>query len=223
MAELKISTKSFISKIKNLSTTVLWDKSFGNAIIINEKLNNYTPDLKLAGPVFIVNVNNDILPVIQALHSIPENHILVVNNINKDTSDALLGDILFTAAKLQKLSGIVVFGKIRDIDTAAEIKIPLWARGTSINPAKLGCISEKFPNEIEIDQKTIRQGDWLIGDGDGLISIRKENLRIIIKSAEFKNKLERSYITRLKEGNRISDLMNLENFLQGKGEIIIDF
>jgi 4-hydroxy-4-methyl-2-oxoglutarate aldolase len=222
MAALDLSIEGYISKIKNLSAAVLWDRSYAAAFIVKDDLKNFTPGRKLVGPAWLVNVDNSILPIIQALDIIPEQHVLVINNLSAD-GDALLGDIIMTAAKNQAVAGILVFGKIRDSASAATIGIPVRAKGTTVQPAPLGDPIEAFPLEIEVAGGIIRQGDWIVGDDDDLISIDKEKIRFIIKSAEVKNKKENRYIDNLNSGNRISDLMNLKGFLQGTGQLVIEF
>lgn len=227
MEKLIIDNAYYFSKLQKLSTTLLWDRSYGKATIVESKLINYTPTLKLMGPCFLVETRGQILPVIQALHSIPENHVLVINDLRETDEtyhhDALLGDIIAESAKLQKLSGIVVFGHVRDIEMIRQISMPLWAKGISIKPAKLGSDVKSLPEELIVDYTTIRKGDWLVGDENGLIMIRQEALRVIIKAAEFKNKKENCCIRRIQSGEKISDQMNMEKYLNSEGKIIIEF
>jgi 4-hydroxy-4-methyl-2-oxoglutarate aldolase len=221
MNKLDISIESYKVKLAKLTTSSLWDRSYGNAIII-DKLNNYSPNKILMGPIFIVNVKNNILPIIQAINSIPEGYVLVINNI-LDGKDALIGDIIMTAAQAQNIGGIVVLGNIRDLSSIPNMSIPIWAKGININAAKLGESCESFPNYINIDDKIINNEDWIIGDNDGLIVVKKEKLRLIIKMAEVKIRNENQYIKSLVSGERIYDLMNVDNFLNGRGNIIINF
>lgn len=227
METLIIDDEYYFSHLEPLSTTLLWDRSYGKATIIESKLINYTPALKLTGPCFLVETRGHILPVVHALHTIPENHVLVINDLceTDDTYhyDALLGDIIAESARLQKCRGIVVFGHIRDVDAIRRLGVPLWAKGISIKPAKLGSEIKSFPEELVIDYNRFRRGDWLIGDENGLILIRQESLRLILKAAEFKNKREVCCIQRIQSGEKISDQMNMENYLKGQGKITIDF
>jgi regulator of RNase E activity RraA len=219
---LDISIEAFASKVKKLSAAVLWDKSYGGAYIIKEKLTNYTPDKMLCGPAFIVNVENSILPIIQALDVIPKDHVLVVNDLS-NIGDALLGDIVMAAAHSQGVAGILTFGIIRDVASAPKIGIPVWAKGTTVKAATLGAPTELFPEVIEIGAVTIRAGDWIVGDSDDLLVIDQDKIRFVIKSAELKNKKENRYIASLNAGSRISEMMNLHQFLRGEGELIIEF
>lgn len=219
---LDISIEAFASKIKSLSAAVLWDRSYGSASIIKEKLINYTPGKMLCGPAFIVNVENSILPIIQALDVIPRDHVLVVNDLS-DKGDALLGDIIMTAAHSQGVAGILAFGIIRDVASAPRIEIPVWAKGTTVKAATLGAATESFPQSIDVNGATIRAGDWIVGDSDDLLVIDQDKIRFVIKSAELKNKKENRYIASLNEGQRISEMMNLHSFLRGEGELVIEF
>jgi regulator of RNase E activity RraA len=222
MTPLDTSVEGFASKINNLSAAVLWDRSYGSATIVKEKMINYTPGKKLVGPAFLVNVENSILPIIQALDVIQEHYVLVVNDLSAE-GDALLGDIIMSAAKNQRLGGILVFGIVRDVESAPKIGIPVWAKGTTVKPAPLGSPAGSFPGQIEVNGLSIHQGDWIVGDSDDLLVIDQEKIRFVIKSAELKNKKESRYITTLNSGNKISDLMNLQQFLQGEGELVIEF
>lgn len=227
MHKLIIDHEYYFSHLEPLSTTLLWDRSYGSATIIESKLINYTPALKMAGPCFLVETKGEILPVVHALHTIPENHILVINDLRETEEtyhyDALLGDIIAESARLQKLKGIVVFGHIRDVEAIRRLGVPLWAKGISIRPAKLGTEIRPFPEELVIEFNRFRKGDWLVGDENGLILIKQESLRVIIKAAEFKNKKEICCIQRIQSGEKISDQMNMENYLKGEGKITIGF
>jgi regulator of RNase E activity RraA len=227
MEKLIIDDDYYFSHLEPLSTTLLWDRSYGKASIIETKLINFTPNLKLTGPCFLVETRGQILPVIHALHAIPENHVLVINDLceTEDTYhyDALLGDIIAESARLQKLKGIVVFGHVRDVEAIRKLGVPLWAKGISIRAARLGTEIRSFPEELVIDYTKFRKGDWLIGDENGLILIKQESLRVIIKAAEFKNKKEVCCIQRIQSGEKISDQMNMENYLKGEGKIKIEF
>jgi regulator of RNase E activity RraA len=222
MSLLRISDEEFIGKLKRLSTTLLWDRSYGNASIIQVALTNFSKAEKLAGPAFLVSTEGGIMPVLQALHLIPVNHVLVVNNTSGST-DALLGDIIVESARLQQLAGIIVFGNIRDVEVIEKMDFPVWAIGVSIQAAKLGLAVESLPDEIFIDKTLVKKGDWLMGDKNGLISIDKEKLRLVIKSAEVKNRKENACVQKILSGIPITEQMNLESFLSGSGELIVEF
>ena len=114
------SINFYKQQLNLLSTTVLYDKSYGNAFIIEENLINYLPSKKIIGKCIVVEVENSILPIIEALSQAKPGYVLVVNNVVKG-DQALLGDIIMTAAKTQNISGIVVFGYIRDVDSIPKI------------------------------------------------------------------------------------------------------
>jgi len=222
ISKLIISEEEYISKLKKLSTTLLWDRSYGNAVVIKDPPRNFSNVEKIAGPVFLVNTPGTILPVLEALHVIPENHVLVINNTVKSV-EALLGDIIVESAKLQNLAGIVVFGNIRDVEVIANLDFPVWAFGVSVKAAPLGSPVCAFPQETYLGECLVRKGDWLLADKNGMISIQAEKLRLIIKSAEVKNRKENECIQRIRSGERITSQMNLESFLYADGKLIVEF
>ena len=222
MDSLDLTTENFIQKLKRLSTTLIWDRSYGHATMCGENLINYTIGLKIAGPVFIVETSGEIMPVLEALNQIPPHHILFINDLS-DKNQALLGDIISESAMYQKLAGIVVFGRIRDVEVISGMTIPVWAKGASIAAAALGTPIRSFPKATSVDGITINKGDWILGDANGMVAINADKLRLVIKSAEVKNRKENACLQRIRAGEMIAEQMNLTAFLDRKGELIIDF
>jgi len=81
---------------------------------------------------------------------------------------AVLGDALTGRAAAHGWAGIIVNGCVRDAITIAQVPIGLKALGT--HPQKPG---KKEPGcrdvEVEVGGVTIRAGDWLYADEDGIL------------------------------------------------------
>jgi|GEM_PF-4520100 Demethylmenaquinone methyltransferase len=207
----EINVKDLRIKFDKLTTTLVWDKSYGNSFMLKDLI-NITPDIKVNGPAFVIETNGNILPVLQALHKIPENYVLVI----KDTGEgnkALLGDIVVKSAKLQNLAGIIVYGAIRDVDEIPKLGVAVWAKNTVIEAAGLGEPVQELPESVKIGSAIINNGDWMFGDANGIIGIKKEKIRLVLKSSELKNRNEKECVARIEQGERITDQMNLENFI----------
>jgi len=188
----EINIKDLRIKFDKLTTTLVWDKSYGNSFMLKDLI-NITPDIKVNGPAFVIETNGDILPVLQALHKIPENHVLVI----KDTGEgnkALLGDIVVKSAKLQNLAGIIVYGAIRDVDEIPKLGVAVWAKNTVIEAARLGEVVQELPESIRIGSAIITNGDWMFADANGIIGIKKEKIRLVLKSSELKNRNEKECV-----------------------------
>lgn len=219
---LDLSIETLVNRGKVLNSTLFFDRCYEFGYVLNHSLLNYTPEIFLIGPIFIVNVNNNILPILQALDRIPPHHLLVVNNTQPGNS-ALLGDIIMTAAKQHQVQGLFVLGNVRDIAQAPVIGIPLWAEGTVLTAAPMGEACKQFPKSLEIGDRRLQEGDWLIGDRDGLLTISADRFRFVLKAAEIKQRKELAFINKLKEGQTMAELIGLHTHLEGKGPLTIDF
>ncbi|MGJ1439615.1 RraA family protein [Sphingobacterium multivorum] len=207
----EINVKDLRIKFDKLTTTLVWDKSYGNSFMLQDLI-NITPDIKVNGPAFVIETNGEILPVLQALHRIPENHVLVVKDIGEGHK-ALLGDIVVKSARLQNLAGIIVYGAIRDVDEIPKLGVAVWAKNTVIEAAALGEPIGELPESVKIGSAVINNGDWMFADANGIIVIKKEKIRLVLKSSELKNRNEKECVARIEQGERITDQMNLENFI----------
>jgi len=219
--EFKINVKEFRAKFEQMTTSLVWDKSYGHVSIILG-LHNVTPKVKLNGPAFVVETESSIMPILQALHVIPEDYVLVVNDIgNKPV--ALLGDIIVRSARVQRLAGIVVNGSIRDVDEIPKMDVSVWAGAFCIQAAELGRPLDLLPQGTRIGQNGITNGDWIFGDANGILCISKAKIRLVLKSAELKNRNEKQCISRIDNGEKITDQMNLDAFLSKTGSLKIPF
>lgn len=222
MNQLDLSVSALADRARNLNSTLFFDRCYEFGFILNAPLINYTPGIPLVGPVKIINVNNNILPIVQALETIPAHSLLVINDLGCDNL-ALLGDIVMTAVNQKSVGGVVVFGRVRDVEQAPSIGVPLWAEGVSVAPAILGKPGLDYPNKLRIGDKTLNQDDWLIGDQDGIVAIRADKFRFVLKAAEIKKRKELAFIKNMLDGKTMAELMNLQQFLDGKGSLTITF
>lgn len=219
---MPITFDSLVEAGQTLTSSLAWDRSFGHGFVIDVPLRDFTPGLRLAGPAFPAVVDHAILPVLQALREVPAHHILVIQD-RRGGREAVLGDIIMTAARAAGVGGIVCFGAIRDVDQTPAIGLPIWAERACPIACPLGEPVDSPPESIALGGGTIRRGDWLFGDGDGLVCIEREHARLVIKAAQIKAKRERAFVARLHAGERLADAMNLEGFLTRNEKLIIDF
>jgi 4-hydroxy-4-methyl-2-oxoglutarate aldolase len=101
------------------------------------------------------------------------------------------GDNQGECAKRQGLAGIVVYGGARDIAGYRAMGMPLYCTGsaTADKPSDIRIVGYNVP--IEVGGVTVRAGDILIADEDGVVCIPAdalaatlEKLRIIFEVEE---------------------------------------
>ena len=86
----------------------------------------------------------------------------------KSKNVALLGDNLATLAIENNWSGIIVNGRIRDAEIISQLELAIFALGTC--PRKSSKKNQGKKNiELSIDGLTIKPGDWVYADINGIL------------------------------------------------------
>lgn len=94
------------------------------------------------------------------------------------------GGILSNAARIRGVDGVIVEGLARDVDEAAEIGFPVYARGSTARTAR-GRIHEASTGEpIEIGDVTVATGDYVVADGSGAAFITAPRIEDVLAAAE---------------------------------------
>lgn len=86
----------------------------------------------------------------------------------KSKNVALLGDNLATLAIENNWSGIIVNGRVRDAEIISQLDVAIFALGTC--PRKSSKKNQGKKNiELSIDGLTIKPGDWVYADINGIL------------------------------------------------------
>ena len=94
------------------------------------------------------------------------------------------GGILSNAARGRGVSGVIVEGLARDVDEAADIGFPVYARGSTARTAR-GRIYETATGEpITVGDVTVATGDWVVADGSGAAFVPADRIADVLVAAE---------------------------------------
>lgn len=99
---------------------------------------------------------------------------VLVATTNGDHGSALWGELLSTAARAHGAVGAVLDGLTRDATRILAMDFPVFASGFSPLDSKgrIDCIEHGRP--IRIGDCTVRPGDWVFGDIDGVVVVPSE-------------------------------------------------
>ena len=158
------------------------------------------PRMKVAGPAFTVEVRpGDNLMIHAAIALAKPGDVLVIDGKGDQTS-ALMGTIMMTACRQLGLAGVVVDGAVRDSLEIDEMDYPVFSVGTNPNgPTKNN--GGRIGHPISIGGVTVHPGDFVIGDGDGVVVVEREVLPGLLPLDEHKVQAEAKRIAQIKEGN----------------------
>ena len=112
---------------------------------------------------------------------------------------AYLGDLLATEILNRGLVAVVVDGLIRDSDTLARLPISIFARGVT-PAAPRGGDPGRSMVAIRVGGVEVNPGDWIVGDGDGIVVIAAQELQATLERAEEDARIEARMKARIKAG-----------------------
>jgi 4-hydroxy-4-methyl-2-oxoglutarate aldolase len=126
----------------------------------------------------------DNLGVHQAIGSCEEGDVVVVAAAG-DTTVALAGEILITAAMVRGARGVVVDGAVRDVAALRRLGLPVFAAGiTPAGPEKTR--SGELGVSVRIGGETVESGDWIVGDDDGVVVFADDRLQDVVERAAWR-------------------------------------
>ncbi len=155
--------------------------------------------VKMAGAALTVRTRpGDNLMVYKAIDMAEEGDILVID-AGSDLSNAIMGEIMTYLAQAKGVAGFVIDGAIRDAEEIRACGAPMFAAGvTHRGPYKDG--PGEVNVDVAIDGMVIRPGDLVLGDGDGVLCVPKEDIAQVLEAARSKQALEEQQIAAIQNG-----------------------
>lgn len=168
-----------------------------------------TDDTVIFGPAFT--------SIGTTVYSMPENPLVaqckVVDQLGEDEiyvlvtrgdyNCAVFGELFATAVNARKGAGVLLDGYARDVKALKEMKFPLLYKGRDVRTSKGRCEINECQIPVILDGVTIRPGDYIFGDIDGVIVIPKEVAEEVIRQAAETVEKENEVRTRLLNGSTL--------------------
>lgn len=130
-----------------------------------------SPEMKLVGPAFTVrSFPGDWAKPVEAIDLAAPGDVLVIDA--GGVGPALWGELATHSALQRKLGGLVVDGAVRDTPDIIRLGFPAFSKLVMSNagePRGLGEIGVP----VTVSGQSICPGDWLVGDGDGVVVLPK--------------------------------------------------
>jgi regulator of RNase E activity RraA len=145
---------------------------------------------RLAGPAFTIegrvdpraDAHETLLAWTGLLSKAKPGHIWVSQP--NDRVVAHMGELSAETLKNKGVLGCVADGYVRDVDFLIEMGFQTWSRGFTPRDIVGYWLPKAIEGEIRIGDVTISQGDYLVGDRDGLIRIPRAITGEVIGKAE---------------------------------------
>jgi 4-hydroxy-4-methyl-2-oxoglutarate aldolase len=166
------------------------------------------PGARAFGPALTVRgAAGDNLALHRAIASAPEGAVIVAD-VQGGQEVAHCGDVLVRAARARGVRGIVLDGSIRDRAAIRELEYPVFHRGTSPRgPEKL--VAGEIDVPIELLGVTVRPGDLVLADEDGVVVVSAAEAEEILARAATIAAREREYEARIDAGESTLGIFGL--------------
>ncbi len=153
-----------------------------------------------------------------AVDSAGSGHVLVIEQ-RTGIDAAGWGGVLSNAAQAAGIEGVIVEGPARDIDEAAELGFPVYARGATARTARGRIHEEGFNIDIAVGELTVRPGDLIIADRSGVAAIPSDRAEEVLGKAEAIVAREQAMTEAVRRGEPVSKVMgaSYERMLQQGG------
>ena len=109
---------------------------------------------------------------------------LVVWDTSGDTEASLWGGVMTATAITKKIRGAVIAGGIRDTKQILEQNFPVFYKYRTSNGSLGRCMITHYQVPVKIGKVTVRPGDIIFGDIDGVIRIPAADAYTVLLRAE---------------------------------------
>jgi 4-hydroxy-4-methyl-2-oxoglutarate aldolase len=180
---------------------------------VDADLTQVIPGSRAAGPARTVRCGqDDNLMVHAAMASVEPGEVLVVT-MPEPRPIALMGDLLATQAKVHGAVAVLIDASVRDVEELAEIGLPVWARWVRVAGAAKDVAGE-IGEPVVVGGATIRQGDVLVLDADGVAVVEYERVDEVLAASRQRAEKEEAKRAQLQDGALSFELDGLRERLK---------
>jgi 3-hexulose-6-phosphate synthase/6-phospho-3-hexuloisomerase len=165
------------------------------------------PKAKMIGQALTVKtMDGDWAKAVEAIDRANPGDVLVVDVHGGEM--AVWGELASRSCMVKGISGIVIDGAIRDVDTILEIGFPAFARhrrpaaGEPKGHGEIGVT-------IQCAGQTVHSGDWIMGDESGVVVIPQKDAMEIANRAVDVMERENRIREEIQRGSTLSQVMDL--------------
>ena len=159
-------------------------------IVLPAGIKAIAPGTRLAGPVWTVAGHIDrtksrhetLLGWCTLLSRAPSGHVVVCQPNNHEV--ALMGELSAQTLKARGVLGYVVDGGSRDTDLVLEQRFPVFCSFLTPSDIVERWIPDRYGEPITIGTVTIRSGDYLLGDRDGVVIVPRAIAEEVVARTE---------------------------------------
>jgi RraA family protein len=194
--EIKRVDAGVVEQAARFPSSILADVA-GRRGALHGRIAPLAPSMRFAGPALTVEVRpGDNLMIHAALALAQPGDVIVVDG-KGDLGAALMGEIMCQQAVALGVAAVVIDGAVRDSEAIRELGFPMYAAGLNPNgPTKN--VAGRLNHPISIGGVSVKPGDLVVGDADGVTVIEREKAAAMLPLAAEKVAAETRRIADIK-------------------------
>jgi len=174
------------------------------------------PRMRVCGTALTVRCPpGDNLMLVKAVSMARPGDVLVVQ-LDGSPRVGPFGEVLAVECACRGAAGVVVDGSVRDSREIIRLGLPVFCAGIAITgtaKASLGSIN----HPISCGGETVRPGDVILGDADGLVVLPPDSVADVAAAADRRVAKEADVMAKLREGKSLFELYGYQKILDSLG------
>jgi 4-hydroxy-4-methyl-2-oxoglutarate aldolase len=186
------------AELASLGSATVYEAG-GRGGFLDVDLVQVVPGSRAAGPARTVRCGQDDNLMVHAAMAEAEPGEVLVLTMPEPRAVALVGDLLATQARERGVAALLIDASVRDVEELREMGLPIWARWVRVHGAGkdlAGTIGEP----VEVGGASIRQGDVLVLDADGVAVVERERVEQVLEASRERAERERVKRAKLEQG-----------------------
>jgi 4-hydroxy-4-methyl-2-oxoglutarate aldolase len=207
-----------IQRLSKFSSATVHEAQ-GRKGALSSKIKPIDRSMTFCGPaVTVVCAPRDNLMLQVAIHYAQKGDVVLVSAGEYEEAGTF-GDVLGNAMKAKGLAGMVTDSGVRDTKDLIELGLPVFSGSVCIK----GTVKETIGpvnHPLVFGDEIVYPGDVLLGDADGVVVVRKDEIEEVIRLSQERDDAERELIGLYKAGGTTIELCNLTEVLKAKGLLV---
>jgi len=169
-----------------------------------------TPGAKLVGPALTVRTApGDFAKPVEAIDVAEPGQVIVIDA--GGVPPAVWGELASESCLQRKVAGVVIDGAIRDTDDIRRLGFPAHARAICAHAGHPKGFGE-IGGPIRLGGVEVFPGDWIVGDGDGVMVLPKDRVVEMANRAQDVLEAENRVRAEIREGRTLGQVAHLEKW-----------